>query len=120
LGLRLRGCLDWRREGLRPPERVAMATQEYHKEQDYLGQFLEEYTVEGAQFIERASNLHEGYSQYLEKVVGIRRVSMQMFGCQMKNRYPKAKDRDGNYYQGIKLTVLPWQIGQSNQFGDVV
>lgn len=38
----VRGCLEWQREGLRPPEAVKMATQEYRDAEDTLGGFLVE------------------------------------------------------------------------------
>lgn len=37
----LHGCLDWRRQGLRPPASVLDATKDYRTEQDHVGRFLE-------------------------------------------------------------------------------
>src|SRR5262249_1677210 len=36
----VRGCLAWQRDGLRPPEMVQAATEEYRKEMDVVGNFL--------------------------------------------------------------------------------
>lgn len=41
----IEGCLEWQRIGLSPPPRVLLATAEYRKEQDVLGQFFEESLV---------------------------------------------------------------------------
>lgn len=41
----LRGCLDWQRDGLRVPQSVEQATQEYRESQDPLKDFLAECCV---------------------------------------------------------------------------
>jgi putative DNA primase/helicase len=38
----LQGCLDWQRDGLKPPKCVVDATDEYFDEEDTIGEFLEE------------------------------------------------------------------------------
>ena len=46
----VQGCLAWQRDGLRPPEAVRAATQDYQSEMDLLGDFLEDCCIlrEGA------------------------------------------------------------------------
>src|SRR5690606_34602473 len=41
----LEGCKKWQKEGLKPPEKVVAATQEYKEEMDGLGAFIEESCV---------------------------------------------------------------------------
>jgi putative DNA primase/helicase len=41
----IQGCLAWQRIGLKPPEHVLAATEEYREEEDYLGQFVKEMCV---------------------------------------------------------------------------
>jgi putative DNA primase/helicase len=43
----IEGCLRWQAEGLRPPERVNAATQQYLDSADALGRFLEECCFRG-------------------------------------------------------------------------
>src|SRR5262249_35646441 len=40
LGYLVRGCLEWQRQGLKPPTRVQAATETYREESDSLGQFI--------------------------------------------------------------------------------
>jgi putative DNA primase/helicase len=40
----VRGCLDWQEEGLAPPACVLEETAAYRKDQDVIGQFLDECT----------------------------------------------------------------------------
>jgi putative DNA primase/helicase len=41
LALLVRGCLDWQRDGMKPPRAVVAATNAYRKEMDTVGDFLE-------------------------------------------------------------------------------
>ena len=38
----VRGCLEWQRNGLKPPQRVLEATDEYFEGEDALGRWMEE------------------------------------------------------------------------------
>ena len=42
----VRGCLDWRENGLNPPEAVQTATNDYRTESDHIGDFLSERVSE--------------------------------------------------------------------------
>jgi putative DNA primase/helicase len=44
------GCLEWQRIGLAPPKSVCAATAAYFEEQDTVGEWLEDYTVDGGAF----------------------------------------------------------------------
>lgn len=41
----VQGCLEWQRFGLRPPPAVTEATEEYLRDQDVLGQWVEERCI---------------------------------------------------------------------------
>lgn len=43
----LQGCLQWQKIGLKPPEKVTMATAEYREEMDVLADYMEERCVIG-------------------------------------------------------------------------
>lgn len=42
----LRGCLEWQKDGLTPPEMVVEATEQYFEDQDPVGRWIEERCVE--------------------------------------------------------------------------
>jgi len=42
----IKGCLEWRKRGLEPPNKVREATEAYREESDMVGRFLEERTVQ--------------------------------------------------------------------------
>ena len=59
----VRGCLKWQTEGLREPACVVAATQEYRREMDTLGLFLEERVL-----VQAGHNLPKTalYQQYMQ------------------------------------------------------
>jgi putative DNA primase/helicase len=60
----VRGCLEWRAGGLREPQEVLTATQEYRHEQDVLGVFLDECCLVGPERRDTAQNIYQAYSRW--------------------------------------------------------
>ena len=58
------GCLGWQREGLKPPEVVRNATQDYRDEMDPLASFLKDCCCLSADTDVLANDLREAYEQY--------------------------------------------------------
>jgi putative DNA primase/helicase len=54
----VRGCLDWQRGGLRIPDSVRAATEEYRTEQDVLGRFVAECCLFGQVYRVKFSDLY--------------------------------------------------------------
>jgi putative DNA primase/helicase len=99
----VRGCLEWQRKGLDAPSSVRDATQGYREEQDSLGTFLEERTVEVPTGGEKASYLYTRYAVWAE--AGNEAVmNRTAFGLALKARGFESKKSNGCIvYQGIKL-----------------
>ena len=62
----VRGCLEWRREGLGVPPEVADATAGYREDPGSPGSFFAECCIIGPQFVARASQLYLAYKNYCE------------------------------------------------------
>lgn len=64
----VRGCLNWQKDRLSPPEAVIQATEEYHSTQDVFGQFLSECCAlgSGQQFWVKSADLRRAYDQWVE------------------------------------------------------
>jgi putative DNA primase/helicase len=60
----VRGCLDWQKSGLRAPDEVLAATEEYRHEQDVLGAFLDECCLVEPGLRDTARNLYGAYTQW--------------------------------------------------------
>ena len=92
----VRGCLDWQQNGLRCPDEVKLATDEYRNEQDLLGEFLRECCVTEPGASVRASELYEAFQKYTGS-----KTSQTKFGAALSERgFDKAK-----------LGGVIWRIG---------
>jgi putative DNA primase/helicase len=58
LGWMVEGCLEWQRDGLNPPSRVRVATDEYLDGEDVIGSWIEECCVLGPNCNSRSNDLH--------------------------------------------------------------
>jgi putative DNA primase/helicase len=99
----IRGCLDWRKNGLIVPPSVAAATQAYQSEEDVLGEFIAENCVVGPNYRERASRLYERYSQAMDRAGVESKLSQTAFGRAMAERGFKKIKSSHTSYLGIAL-----------------
>lgn len=63
----LAGCLDWRRRGLVAPECVRAATETYRREEDVIGQFLDDCTREEAGTRTPTTSIYQAYERWAER-----------------------------------------------------
>ena len=81
----VRGCLDWRRDGLGEPEEVRAATAQYRAEQDVLAAFLEERCVVRPEAWVKFADLHGAYATWCEEAKE-RAETKRAFGARLKER----------------------------------
>ena len=60
----IRGCLEWQRIGLNPPQEVLLATQEYRNENDKLQDWMEECCSVGEKQIESPKLLYKCFQSW--------------------------------------------------------
>ncbi len=58
------GCLEWQREGLRPPEGVQEATDGYFRDQDAVGRWLAERCVLAPSLSATKASLFESWTKW--------------------------------------------------------
>ena len=101
----VRGCLEWQKRGLAPPDVVKAATEEYRSESDPVAVFLQERCLTGPDYVARAGALYKAYQDWSEEA-GLgkhERLSNTKFGRIMGSRFHKKEQGRGNFYQGIGL-----------------
>lgn len=100
----IQGCLKWQRDGLKPPEAVQEATNEYKSEMDVLAGFLDERCeTEIAQMEVKASRLYQEYRKWCEQT-GEFAETQTNFGLRLAERgFDKNRKSDGNWYRGIGI-----------------
>ena len=62
----VRGCMDWRRNGLSTPNEVMAATADYRKEMDVLGDFFENSVIVGGDESVTVKDLYEAYKKFCD------------------------------------------------------
>lgn len=67
LGWAVQGCGRWQREGLKPPESVVSATEEYFEAEDAIGQWIEERCLLSKAHREGISELFADWREWAER-----------------------------------------------------
>lgn len=81
----VRGCLDWQQGGLRVPDAVRRATEEYRVDMDSLGRFLEECCLRLPEARVKAGDLYDAYKTWCA-ATGEYTLSMTAIGKQLEER----------------------------------
>ncbi len=103
------GCLAWQREGLKPPEAVVSATNEYRSEMDVLDQFLAErcVTAKGAEALRHhvtVAGLYGAYEQWCGENGIHYPLTKPKLGSRLRERGLKNEKRNGEHvWLGIAL-----------------
>jgi len=100
----VRGCLNWRREGLAHPDVVEAATKNYQDGSRPLAEFLEERCVIATNAQVGAKKLFDAYRRWCDErnVREADRLSLRVFGPCIREQF-KAKDGRTVVYLGIGL-----------------
>lgn len=101
----IRGCLEWQRQGLRPPERVRAAVKSYQDEMDVIGQWITDRCETGADLKVKAGNLFADYRVWTTMNKHFT-VNQREFKQRLIERGFTALPRtnQGYFYQGLRLT----------------
>jgi putative DNA primase/helicase len=98
------GALEWQRQGLNVPDRVAAASTEYLDGEDTLGQFLADETVNDPSAFIRTGDLHARFKQWAE-VQGLAPWTSHTFTKELKSRgFQDLRRSDGRGFVGLRLT----------------
>ena len=99
----VRGCLEWQRIGLNPPDIVRAATESYKNDEDTLGHFIEDRCILGEACHVRAGELYTAWKAWAE-INGSAYLSGKIFGMEIRRRgFDSYHDKQGTSYLGIGL-----------------
>ena len=103
----IQGCLDWRRQGLAPPEAVTSATAEYMSSEDALATWMEEACVLKADASALASDLFASWRVWAE-AAGESAGSQKKFSQALENRpgISKQHTNRGALFHGLRPRSL--------------
>lgn len=100
----VQGCLEWQRDGLRPPAEVLAATDEYRADMDVVAQFLEDACLLAPNAHSGATDLYNAYKNWCT-ANGERWLSQRRFGGRLSERgYESRRGAGGTMvYDGIGI-----------------
>ena len=101
------GCLAWQKDGLQPPARVTLATDEYREEMDVLAEFMEEQCIIGIGQRVALKDLYLAYAAWCDEL-NQRPQNYRLFNRQMRERNYSVKvfrhgGRVAKCWEGIGL-----------------
>jgi putative DNA primase/helicase len=102
----IRGCLFWQQQGLKPPEKITKATQQYRQDEDMLTDFIEECLIQEPGATEKASVLYARFVQWFHDNIGKKEFTGTWFGTQLRHKFEKTKKEGCIVYHGIRLPML--------------
>lgn len=100
------GWLDYREQGLNPPDAVRVRTEQYREESDLLARFLKERTIQNPHGVVRSSQLFAAWSDWCHKSGTKEEVgSTVTFAASMQARgFEKTDRKIGRVWLGLMLT----------------
>src|SRR4030095_1406839 len=110
----------WKTEGLTPPQQVREATEQYRKDSDVLGMFIEQRLEQMPDKSQRgavAGQIYKAYCRWCEDN-GEYVLNQTRFGNAMSERgFVKRKESGNVYYFGVILTYQDSQDSQDRSTG---
>jgi len=101
----LEGTAKWKREGLKAPKAVLLATDEYRGEMDVIGNFLKERCVQQKELSIRIRELYKAYTDWCddsnEHAVSERFLSMRL----KEMGFEQTRTAEARYWVGLGLKI---------------
>lgn len=116
----VRGCLDWQRGGLQTPLAVQENVEDYRKEMDGIGEWLEDFCIVERTAECAATVLYASYAAWA-KAQGAHVNSARWLGLELKKRkFHRVRRQDARYYQGIRLKANVTDTGDVLHYQDEI
>lgn len=98
----VRGCLAWQRQGLRLPDEVRQATNEYRQDEDAVQQFINDVCVVGGDAKARGGYLYNHYETWC-KTQGAQAMNGRQFAKSLDRKHFKKTVANGVWRHGIGI-----------------
>jgi len=100
----VRGCLMWQKDGMKEPQDVIAATDDYKSEMDMFQTFLDECLEKNHDGNIRSGDLYNVYSFWCAEN-GTRPLSSTKLAIKLQDRgYKKDRNKLARYWEGVELT----------------
>lgn len=98
----VRGCLEWQRMGIAPPAAVKEAVSGYRKEEDTIGDFIEECCVIDPNLSVSSTEIYSAFEEWWKTNVSNKIPKQKWFGTRMGRRFERRKSGTVKYF-GVAL-----------------
>lgn len=112
----IRGCVEWRKQGLSPPDCIQNATKEYQTEEDIIGQFISDECLTGLSYKIKAADFSENLNKWCDSE-GYQRINQKRIGTDLKSRGFKKHKSNGTWYIGIGIRANTVEWSAQNRQG---
>lgn len=102
----VQGCMDWQNNGLRCPQEVEAATEEYRSDMDVFGDFLKACCVLNSTYKVQGDVFYKRYQQYCWES-GLKPVSAKKIVTIMKERGFQTEEGRSRRYFWLGLDLIP-------------
>lgn len=100
----VRGCLEWQQQGLKPPEQVTGATEQYRMNEDTISQFVEECCDQDMEYRSNATDIYVIFSRWYRVNINKKTCPAQKkFGGMLGKQFKKEKIGGTTRYFGLQL-----------------
>jgi putative DNA primase/helicase len=95
-------CINYQKHGLRIPESVRKATEDYRKENDGLGRFLEEMCVQDPVSSTQKSKMEKAIREFCD-ANGYKVPTRNDISSYLKAKFKEHRESDGRSWKGVKI-----------------
>jgi putative DNA primase/helicase len=106
----VRGCLNWQRDGLKPPSAVTEATERYRQDEDMLADWIHECCLREPGAKDKAAKLYASFVAWYHANIGKNEPSGTWFGKQLSKKFDKHKSEGCIMYRGVALICSQGEI----------
>lgn len=99
----VRGCLLWQQQGLDPPAKVIEATHKYQRDEDLIGDFIDECCEKGEDFEEGSTDLYTAFEEWWKRSISKHPYKHKKWGRLMKAKFESIKTGGKYRYYGLRL-----------------
>lgn len=102
----IQGCVKYFKIGLKIPDEIIRSTEEYKKESDMIGQFINERCEIGAKYSVKSTELYQAYSIWSERAGDKPLTRNQFFrDLEINKNYQKIRISSGYIFDGLQLRL---------------
>lgn len=108
----VRGALEWQKHGLQPPISVNTATTEYRRDEDVLGNWLEEHCVVGNGYKTPGKELYANYFGSFDSVSSRYALGASRFYKLLEHKFRCTKPKNVHTFHGVRLRSERYKHGK--------